>query len=271
VTIEDQAAALFARANPVPSVDLLDPIEPVDIDSIRTRSAPRGELTEPKTFQTTASRLGWRRLAPAMAMIAILVVAVPVLINVTPLAANPTRAEQVANGFMAAINEHDGTAIRGMYALEDQELMWNPDLWPAVTELNQALGFEYTDVHCVERPPISYAGREATPVECSWTLQQDLTKALGLAATEGTYTVYVDGGEIVRTVETWPESNPMDQSFAEFRSWVQANHPDDESVMYSSPPDTRQTPYANDYAAVESDSVALWAQYVDDFVAEVTE
>ncbi len=268
MNIEDQAAALFARANPVPSVDLLDPIEPVDIDSIKTRSVTRGDLTE-KTIQTTVSRPGRPKLAAAMAMIAVLVVAIPILINVTPLAANPTRAEQVANGFMAAINEHDGMAIRGMYALEDQELMWNPDLWPAVTDLNRALGFEYTGVNCVERPPISYAGREATPVECSWALQHDLTKALGLGATEGTYTVYVSGGEIVRAVETWPESSSMDESFAEFRSWVQGNHPDDESVMYSTPPDTRQTPYANDYAAVEPESLGLWKQYIDEFVAEV--
>jgi hypothetical protein len=269
VNIEDQAAVLFARANPVPSADLLDPIEPVDIDSIRSRSATRAELIEPKTIQTAISRRGWGRLAPAMAMIAILVVAIPVLINVTPLAANLTRAEQVANGFMAAINEHDGTAIRGMYALEDQELMWNPDLWPAVTNLNSALGFEYTGVHCVERPPISYAGREATPVECSWTLQQDLTKALGLGATEGTYTVYVNGEEILRAVETWPESSSMDESFAEFRSWLQRNHPDAYSTMYSSPADPRQTPYANDYAAIGAESLELWAQYIDEFVAEV--
>jgi hypothetical protein len=271
VNIEDQASGLFAKANPVPSLDLLDPIEPVDIDSLRARAEWSGDTTKLKTARTTDSRPAWGRLAPAMAMIAILVVAIPVLINVTPLAGNPTSAEQVANAFMDELNEYNGLAIRGMYALEDQELMWNPDLWPAVTDLNRALGFEYTNVHCEELAPISYAGRKATRVECSWSLEQDLTKVLGLAATDGTYSVYVDDEEIVRAVETWPASSSMDESFDEFRSWLQQNHPDAYRTMYSDLVDARETPYANDYAAIGPESLELWDRYVDEFVPEVTE
>lgn len=276
MNIEDQVTALFAKANPVPSLDLLDPVDSVDVDSMRDRTETRGEMTElntiqdtGKTIQETGLRPGRARLAPAKATIAILVVAIPLLIGVTPLGANPTPAEQVANAFMDAIKEHDGLAIRGMYALEDQELKWNPDLWPAVTELNRALGFEYTDVDCVEQPPVFYAGTETTPVACSSTHQQDLRRALGLEATEATHTVYVIGGDIVRAIDPWRDSNSMDEAFEEFQAWVQRSHPDDYRTMYSSPTDTRPTIlYASNYVVVEPGSLALWKQYVDEFVAE---
>jgi hypothetical protein len=203
-----------------------------------------------------------------MAAVSVIVVAVSLLMNVTPLA-NTTPAARVGTAFMDALNGHDGLAIRGMYALEDQELKWNPDNWPAVTEFNRALGFEYRDVACHERPPISYAGEEATPVECSWTLRHDLAQALGLGASEGMYTVYVNGEEIVRTVETWSDPSAMDGSFAEFRSWVQRNHPEDEWVMFWEATDYRlPLVYANSHASVERESLDLWERYVDEFVAD---
>ena len=34
MTNEDQIAALFAEANPVPSLDVFDPVEPLDMDRL---------------------------------------------------------------------------------------------------------------------------------------------------------------------------------------------------------------------------------------------
>ncbi len=271
MNIEDQAAALFARANPVPSVDLLDPIEPVDIDSIRTRSETGGELREPKTIQTTISRPGRLRLAPAMAMIAILVVAVPILVSVTPLGATPTPAEQVANSFMEALNEHDGLAIRGMFALEHND-DFNPDGWVALTDINRALGFEYTDVDCVELAPVTFPdGTGATSVECSWTVQQDLARSLGLEGTLGTYLIYVSRGDIMRAVESWHDTTSWGESFEAFRSWVERTHPDDLWTMFSNSSEDRPTiHYGLDYyIAVDPQALDLWEHYVDEFGAEV--
>lgn len=284
MNIEDQVAARFAKANPVPSLDLLDPIDSVDVDSLRDPSERTGEKPELKTIPATGSRQTIQTvdsrprrpwLTPAMATIAILVVAIPILVGVTPLGASPTHAERVANAFMDAINEHDGLAIRGMWALEDQD-DFNPDEWPALTDFNRALGFDYTDVDCAELTPTSFQdGTVATPVECSYTLQQDLMRALGLEATQGIYYVDVSGGDILRTVETWSDSSSIDASLVEFQAWVQRTHPDDYWTMYSSPRDTRLTipysghPYSNTYAVVEKESLALWDRYVDDFVAEV--
>jgi hypothetical protein len=265
VNSEDQAAALFARANPVPSLDLLEPIEAVDVEPLRTRAGRGRGMAELKPARETRSRQRpW--LMPAMATVGVIVVAVSVLINVTPLS-NATPAARLGSAFMDALNEHDGLAIRGMYALEDQELKWNPDNWVAVTEFNRALGFVYGDVECHERPPISYAGTEATGVECSWTLQHDLTEALGLQETQGTYEVYVSGEEIVRAVETWRDPSTMDRSFAEFRVWVERNHPEDSWAMFSDRTDLRlPLVYANSHALVGPASLDLWERYVDEFV-----
>jgi hypothetical protein len=269
VSSEDQATALFARANPVPSLDLLDPIELMDIESLRTRSMRSRAMTDLTAIgvrEATSPRRHW--LTPAMATVGVLLLAVSMLMTVTPLA-NATPEVRVANTFMAALNDHDGLAIRGMYAVEDQELKWNPDNWVAVTEFNRALGFRYTDVDCVKQPPISYAGTEATPVECSWALEQDLTKALGLEATEGIYTVYVSGGDIVRAVETWGDPSSMNRSFDEFRSWVAANHDEDAWTMFRDTTDYRlPLVYVNSHASVETESLDLWDRYVDEFVAE---
>jgi len=269
VNVEDQAVALFAKANPVPSLDLLEPIEPVDIDSLKGGSGRRGERTEPKTIRTTDFRPGRPWLAPAIATIAILVVAIPMLVSVTPLGANPTPAEQVANAFMDSINEHDGRAIRGMYALEHQD-DFNPDGWVALTGINEALGFEYTDVDCVELAPVIFAdGTGATSVECSWTVQQDLARALGLEGTEGTYLLYISDGYIVRAVETWHDTTSWGESFEQFQSWVQRTHPDDYWKMFSSPSEDRLTiHYLDFYMAVDPEALELWDQYVDEFVGE---
>jgi hypothetical protein len=265
VSFEDQVATQFARANPVPSLDLLEPIEPVDIESVRARAGKSRDTIELKAARERQSR---RRpwLVPAMTTVGVIVVAVSLLINVTPLA-NTTPAARVGNEFMDALNAHDGLAIRGMYALEDQELKWNPDNWQAVTEFNRALGFEYRDVECHERPPISYAGSEATGVECTWALQQDLAETLGLAPTRGAYTIYVSGDEIVRAVETWTDPSSMDRSFAEFRAWVERNHPEDSWAMFWDPTDHRlPLVYANSHASAEPESLDLWERHVDEFV-----
>ena len=50
MNIDDQIAALLAGANPVPSLGLLDPIPPVDIDAL-TQSERSSVMTEIKTIE----------------------------------------------------------------------------------------------------------------------------------------------------------------------------------------------------------------------------
>ena len=63
MNIEDQVAVLFARANPVPSLDLLDPIDPVDIDALRDESERSSAMSEVKTIEPRREDSNRRRFA----------------------------------------------------------------------------------------------------------------------------------------------------------------------------------------------------------------
>jgi hypothetical protein len=219
-------------------------------------------MTELKPIETkdgAPRRRPW--LVPALATLGILVVAIPVLVKVLPLA-NQTPAEQVANAFLTAVNEHDGVAIRGMWATENNQDEVNPDEWPAIAEIDRVLGLQYTDVDCVELAPISFPdGTPAIAVKCTAFVQQDLVRALGLEATHATITVYVSDGEIVRASGDEAEPNTRSESMAEFESWVQRTHPDDYETMY--------TRAAESYPILDAEILALWEERVDEFVAEM--
>jgi hypothetical protein len=94
VTSEDQVAALFARANPVPSLDLLDPVEALDIDHLAHPSARSSEMTEVKTEETNPEGPGRKpRIALAIAMGVIAVVAIGLLVNNESEVASPPTTE----------------------------------------------------------------------------------------------------------------------------------------------------------------------------------
>lgn len=87
---EDQVAALFANANPVPSLDLLDAVEPLDMEHLAL-SARSSEMTEVKTEEMKPERPGRRpRIALAVAMGVIAVVAIGLLVNNDSEVASPT-------------------------------------------------------------------------------------------------------------------------------------------------------------------------------------
>jgi hypothetical protein len=281
VRTEDQVAALFARANPVPTLDLLEPVESVDIDDLWDRLERPGE-TELRPARERRPRGPWP--VHAMAAAALLVmVTIPALISLTDPEAAPTGqqplaapAELQAREFMTAANAHDGLAIRGMWALEHHD-DFAPDGWVPLMDINRALGLEYLDVECVEQGPVTLDDQTtAASVRCSWVFQTDLTKALGLEPTPGDYFVYVSGYDIVRAVESWDDLTSWNESFEEFRAWVQRNHPDDEWTMFTSPDeyvdasDPRASiVYYDSFMSVEPESLALWERYVDEFVSEM--
>ena len=74
MNIEDQVAVLFARANPVPSLDLLDPIDPVDIGALRDKSERSSAMSEVKTIEPEREGSDRRRFAPGLALAGVMVV-----------------------------------------------------------------------------------------------------------------------------------------------------------------------------------------------------
>lgn len=95
MTIEDQIVALFARANPVPSLDVFDAVEPLDIDRLEMRPERSSEVTATKTDKVMVEGPGrWRRLAP--------VLAIPVIVGVGP--GSPDQQGQHGCGDAAPVN-----------------------------------------------------------------------------------------------------------------------------------------------------------------------
>ncbi len=82
MTNEDQIAALFADANPVPSLDVFDPVEPLDMDRLEKRAERSRGMTDTKTHKVKVDRPGrWRRIAPVLAIPVIVLVALLILVN----------------------------------------------------------------------------------------------------------------------------------------------------------------------------------------------
>ena len=82
MTNEDQIAALFADANPVPSLDVFDPVEPLDMDRLEKRSERSRGMTDTKTDKAKVQGPDrWRRLAPILIIPVIAVIAVAILVN----------------------------------------------------------------------------------------------------------------------------------------------------------------------------------------------
>lgn len=91
MTNEDQIVALFAKANPVPSLDLLDPVEPLDTQRLAHLSERNSAMTDVKTDEINPEGPGRRpRLGLVLAMAVIAVVAVGILVNSDSEVASPT-------------------------------------------------------------------------------------------------------------------------------------------------------------------------------------
>ncbi|HLF42433.1 MAG TPA: hypothetical protein VJA46_02765 [Acidimicrobiia bacterium] len=82
MTNEDQIAALFAKANPVPSLDLLDPVEALDMERLAHPSARSSEMTDVKPDDMKPQGPGRRpRLVLGLAVAVMAAVAVGFLVN----------------------------------------------------------------------------------------------------------------------------------------------------------------------------------------------
>jgi hypothetical protein len=117
VTNEDQVAALFARANPVPSLDLLDPVEALDMERLAHPSARSSEMTDVKPDEMKPEGPGRKpRLALVVAVSVIAVVALGILVNNESEVASPTTTESAPTTTTTTpLTLHDGSLPAGTY------------------------------------------------------------------------------------------------------------------------------------------------------------
>jgi hypothetical protein len=260
MTIEDQIAAMFARANPVPSLDLLDPIDTMDIDHLTSHSERSSVMSEIHTIEPELDQPPARRPVGALVAAGVMVVAAAVVIvalaNREPeVAATPV---EIAESFLEARNAHNAEAMSELLAddavfVPGEELLMNEDNLPAAAEFEEITGWTHEVQSCVEDFP--------SRVRCNYAMENDLGRALGRVPIVGTFVIFeVEEGRIV-TVQNSGDSDYIGGTMVAFGEWVEENHPEVAAVML--PDDMAQI--------LEPEALALWKQYIPEFVASVTE
>jgi hypothetical protein len=248
VNIEDQVAAMFAKANPVPSLDLLDPIEPMDVDSLKARSERSSEMTDVDTISPTKeNRQEWPRVALGLAMAVIALVALGFLANRESEVATPLA---IATAFSQALSDQDQAAVDELLAT-DANVQYGNARW----EYERAAGWVFSHLGCDEKS----TGPDGTVVSCRYSADGSWMQALGLEPEVGADILLIRDGQVQQVTEDpdYPQPN-VGTAYQAFRDFVTRNHAEDVATMYDSG-NPRYTPEA----------VALWKQYTDEFVADM--
>jgi hypothetical protein len=251
VTHEDQVVDLFARANPVPSLDLLDPVEPLDLHQLAHRSERSAEMTELKTPPKESSTGRRRRLIPVLTVTLAALVALAALVTADRRVASP---EAVANAYMEARANLDVEATQALFASEAtfDDSGYDLSEMPALYAWYRASNWTSTLGVCTEAP----TGEGGTLVRCTNEFENDWSRALGDAPIAADIQILVSDGEIVSL------TSEFDDEFVglwdAFFTFVDNNHPDDVDLMYGA-----AGPLLDD------ESIALWEQHTRDFVASL--
>lgn len=189
MTNEDQIVALFAKANPVPSLDLLDPVEPLDMERLTHLSERSSVMTDVQTIEPKKEeRHRWPRIAVGLAMFVTAVV-LGILVDRESGVASP---ESVATAFMDAIAAHDGNAAAAVFAPDGLHDGEEPSTIPPWFEWDRAIGQVYANQGCEE----TSTDPDGTLVDCTALAKNDWTLALGLEPSPGGYRILVDEGQI---------------------------------------------------------------------------
>ena len=254
MTNEDQIAALFANANPVPSLDVFDPVEPLDMDRLETRPERSRGMTVTNTNNLKVEGPGrWRRLAPVLAIPVIVLVAILMLANRENEVASPV---SVATAFMGATAEHDGKAAWELFAPDTEERLLGLADWTSTYDLDRAIGWDVINQGCEERS----SGSDGTLVDCPYLFENDWMRALGIEPTAGNSEFLVADGQIQSVTETGQaDESGIFEAYRAFRAFVRENHPDDDSTMFG----------PGDQFLRNPESIALFEQYTDEFAASV--
>jgi hypothetical protein len=254
VTNENQIVALFANANPVPSLDLLDPLEPVDMEHLEHLSVRSSEMTEVETIQPEKEeRQRWPRVALGLAMAVIAVAALGILVNRESGVASP---ESVANSYMEARENLDSETAQSMFAdgATMSEEGFTLTQLPALFSWYRASNWNWTPGECSE----SGTGPRGTLVRCSYEFENDWTRAMGHAAVTGNLQLLVSEGEVIKLTSAL-DTAQFGDVWEAFLTWMIENHPDDFDQMYVS---------GGTAPLIDPTSIALWEQYTEEFVAE---
>jgi hypothetical protein len=264
VITDDQVVALLGKANPVPSLDLLDPVEPVDLGRLEDTTERTWEMTTVEKEVVRRSTPIRSRLLPILAALGAILVSAPLLFN--GMASINDSPGLVADSYMSARAEHDWEGIKALFDQEiperSVEVMVDRDTW----DYQRAVGLTYRNLGC-ERVS---SGPRGSLVDCETQVDTRVSRLLGLEPAQGLISILVGDGQIQRVslaIPDDPTARPnlglivaLDEAYDAFRDWIREHHPEAEDTMYDL---ARSGPVLN------PESIALWEQYTDEYVAEM--
>jgi hypothetical protein len=164
----------------------------------------------------------------------------------------------IARSFIEARDAWDAEAAIALLASDAvvrDEIRTVEEL-PAWFDLLRAVDWRWTVGECAET-----ATGAAAEVTCTYTHNNAWTRALGVEPLTGTFNFVVSDGEIAELNHIFNRAD-FSPVFAAFTGWVGSNHLEDMDVMFTS---------VVGVYVLTPESIALWEQYTNEFVASVTE
>jgi hypothetical protein len=155
-----------------------------------------------------------------------------------------------ARAYMDAWVVGDGAAAAALFSADGTWEDVPAEQLAALHDWLRAVGAEYVSEGCKVRPAMS-------DVECSYTLENDLTQVLDTGPIANRFVVEVADGAI-DSVNDVPNEQ-LDEIWQTFADWVADNHPADVEQMF-----------VEDAAIprLEPPSIELWRSHVAEFVAD---
>jgi len=211
------------------------------------------------TSEEPRSRASRRtRMLTSAALGLIGVAAVAVLLTSSEGMASPV---SVANAFMEARDNLDAEATLALFAADipiSDGFLNAIMAYPLYFDWLRTSDWRWSVGDCAE---IS-TGQGGTLMRCDYLSENDWTRALDHPPVSGFLDILVTDGEITGLIHTG-ELAQFAEVWGQVTAWIETNHPDTLDQVLT--PDLRR-PVLN-----HPNSIALWGQYTDEFVASVEE
>jgi hypothetical protein len=214
-----------------------------------------GEGDEGATVDLAPRRAPSRRSPALVPAVLTAVIAIGVIVALVARQPAPVVAQtptQIAEAFMAALNEHD---VDAAFALVGENAVLDGDAEDEMRgqiRMEELQGWTYRVEPCVEAPTPS--GR--SQVDCSYSHTSDLTRALGTGPyDENVYQFVIVDGEIISTNNLLPPTL-FEETYVPFFQWVVENRPEAGDMFYH---------YSDE------ENLAKWEQYFPEWLATLEE
>jgi hypothetical protein len=175
-------------------------------------------------------------------------IVIAALVISKPATTNPV---EIAEQLVTALDEHDAEAFRDLLA-EDVTISGDWDLTldnvETMLEFDRVVGFSYDVDTCTEASP--------SLARCTYTASNDLTTALGVGPyAGGLFQVTTESGEVTAVASIEENRDTIfEEALQPFGAWVEERDPEAYQVMTGE---------------LSAEALALWEEYVDEFVATV--